>query len=266
MRATGGSRKTAMPLSSVTADASRGRPRTVVPRKARVVRRSGVRPRLKRTRTLPPIPTVVTTSAGWATALTGCDASSLADTEAPAELVRRMSQAAALAITSPPAPAVRRSAQSRSVGRNLRQLRRTSSATSVCAKSGFVSNRISSVLSSGGGDCAASGATNDARTRSPRPDRTLRPGTGRTFEPYFHRPHISIQALIASVARWIRSRHEVLACHVVRQPPIFHLLETTRQSRTPHPACIEHARPHIERGQRERQRVGPAVQHSRVVH
>ncbi len=87
-----------------------------MPRKARVVRRSGVRPRLKRTRTLPPIPTVVTTSTGWATALTGCDASLLADTEEPAELVRRLSQAAALAITSPPAPAVRRSAQSRSVG------------------------------------------------------------------------------------------------------------------------------------------------------
>src|SRR6266436_6647031 len=218
-----------MPLSSVTAEASRDKPSAVEPWSASVARRSGVRPRLRRTLTLAAVPAVVTISAGCATAVMGGGASSLAAVATAEEVVRRPSQAAALAMTSPPAPALRRSAQSRSVGWNLRQLRRTTSATSVCANDGFVRSRISSVLSSGGGDCAASGATNDARTKTPRADRTLRPGTGRTFEPHFYRAHIRIQALIASVARGIRSRHQVLACEVVRQPSIFYLLETTRQ-------------------------------------
>src|SRR2546426_3357761 len=127
------------------------------------------------------------------------------------ELVRRPSQAAALAITSPPAPAVRRSAQSRSVGRNVRQLRRTTSATSVCANSGFVSSRINSVLSSGGGAWAGSGATNDARTPTVRPERALRPGTGGGLETPFHRPHARIKALVARATRGDRGTHHVLS-------------------------------------------------------
>ena len=169
-----------MPLSSVTADASRDRPSAVVPRNAKVVRRSGVRPRLRRTRTLAAVPAVVTTSPGWATAVIGWAVSVLADADALA--ARRVSQAAALAITSPPAPALRRSAQSRSVGRNVRQLRRTTSATSVWANMGFVSSRINSVLSSGGGDCAppAVAAASEASTiRIPLSrEGTLWPGAG----------------------------------------------------------------------------------------
>src|SRR5438309_11092383 len=64
-RATAGNRNTAMPLSSVTAEASRVMPSEVVPRKASVVRRSGVRARLRRTRTLAAGPAVVMTFAGW---------------------------------------------------------------------------------------------------------------------------------------------------------------------------------------------------------
>src|SRR5439155_26975772 len=100
---------------------------------------------------------VIGMSVGWARAVMGWGRSALG-AALPAEVVvRRVSQAAALAITAPPAPAVRKSAQSRSVGWNVRQLRRTTSATSVWAKRGLVSSRISSVLSRGGGDGAAGG-------------------------------------------------------------------------------------------------------------
>src|ERR1700752_984985 len=252
-----------MPLSSVVPVASRWSPTAAaLPRSITVTRRWGTPPRCTKTRTLAADPTLTATSGVRATAVGAAGGAARA---AGAGSVRRVVQAATVAMPSPLAPALRRSAQSRSVGWNATQLRRTTSAISLGANNGLVNRRMTSILSSGRGACAgnAHGAARPVNTMSATNRMWVRmsgPRAAGALEPALGVTDIGIQAPVSVSPLPIERCQGFPAREVVGQPVVFHLLQAALQPRASHLLGIEHPRPILERGQREGQRVGPAVE------